>query len=80
MPDKIFLDTNILLYAKVDDGGGKHTKCRGLLAVVLVGSEIVVSAQVLNEYWTCSITRLVVSQVLQNAPHFAFFKRLLFRN
>jgi hypothetical protein len=29
---------------------------------------------------TCSITRLVISQVLQNAPHFAIFKRLLFKN
>jgi predicted nucleic acid-binding protein len=48
MPDRIFLDTNILLYAKVDDGSGKHTKCHNLLAVVLVGSEIAVSAQVLN--------------------------------
>jgi hypothetical protein len=24
-------------------------------------------------YWTCSITRLVIEQVLQNAPHFAVF-------
>jgi hypothetical protein len=23
--------------------------------------------------WTCSITRLVIEQVLQNAPHFAVF-------
>jgi hypothetical protein len=30
-------------------------------------------------YWTCSTTRLVVEQVLQNAPHFAVFKRKLFR-
>jgi hypothetical protein len=27
----------------------------------------------LNTHWTCSTTRLVVSQVLQNAPHFAVF-------
>jgi hypothetical protein len=26
--------------------------------------------------WTCSITRLVIEQVLQNAPHFAIFKLL----
>ncbi|MDR2602281.1 MAG: GIY-YIG nuclease family protein [Spirochaetaceae bacterium] len=30
--------------------------------------------------WTCSPTWLVVAQVLQNATHFAFFKRLLFGN
>jgi hypothetical protein len=31
-------------------------------------------------YWTCSITWLVISQVLQNAPHFAVFYRNLFKN
>jgi hypothetical protein len=25
------------------------------------------------QYWTCSITRLVIEQVSQNAPHFAVF-------
>jgi hypothetical protein len=33
-----------------------------------------------HKYWTCSRTRLVLSQVLQNAPHFAVFKRLLYGN
>jgi hypothetical protein len=33
-----------------------------------------------NRYWTCSITRLVIEQARQNTPHFAVFKRLLFRN
>jgi len=51
MPDRIFLDTNILLYAKIDDGSDKHSKCHVLLATILVGSEIVVSTQVLNEYY-----------------------------
>jgi len=51
MPDRIFLDTNILLYAKIDDGSDKHSKCHGLLTTILVGSEIVVSTQVLNEYY-----------------------------
>jgi hypothetical protein len=31
-------------------------------------------------HWTCSITRLVIEQVLQNAPHFAIFQRKLFKN
>jgi transposase-like protein len=30
--------------------------------------------------WTCSITWLVIEQVLQNAPHFAVFYRNLFKN
>jgi len=51
MPDRIFLDTNILLYAKIDDGSDKHFECHRLLTTTLVGSEIVVSTQVLNEYY-----------------------------
>jgi predicted nucleic acid-binding protein len=51
MPDRIFLDTNILLYAQIDDGSDKHSKCHELLTTALVGSEIVVSIQVLNEYY-----------------------------
>jgi flavin reductase (DIM6/NTAB) family NADH-FMN oxidoreductase RutF len=31
------------------------------------------SPDLLKEYGTCSITRLVIEQVLQNAPHFAVF-------
>ncbi|MDR1445682.1 MAG: hypothetical protein LBI90_02175 [Treponema sp.] len=49
MPGRVFLDTNILLYAKIDDGSQKHIKCHELLAITLVGSEIIVSAQALNE-------------------------------
>jgi hypothetical protein len=38
-----------------------------------------------NGYWTCSRTRLVLPSPARNpqgfnAPHFAFFKRLLFKN
>jgi len=51
MPDRIFLDTNILLYAKIDDNSYKHSECHKLLTTTLVGSEIVVSTQVLNEYY-----------------------------
>jgi hypothetical protein len=31
-------------------------------------------------HWTCSITQLVIEQVLQNAPHFAVFYGNLFKN
>jgi len=51
MPDRVFLDTNILLYAKIDDGSDKHSQYHRLLTTALVGSEIVVSTQVLNEYY-----------------------------
>jgi predicted nucleic acid-binding protein len=60
MPDRIFLDTNILLYAKIDDGSYKHFECRKLLTTTLVGSEIVISTQVLNEYYVNANTNTVM--------------------
>jgi predicted nucleic acid-binding protein len=51
MPGKVFLDTNILLYAGIDDKTVKHTKAYDLLTAGLVGPEISVSVQVLNEYF-----------------------------
>jgi predicted nucleic acid-binding protein len=66
MPDRIFLDTNILLYAKIDDGSDKHTKCHNLLAVVLVGSEIAVSTQVLNEYYVNALKKNITPAEIQD--------------
>jgi predicted nucleic acid-binding protein len=66
MPDRIFLDTNILLYAKVDDGSDKHIKCHNLLTVILVGSEIVASAQVLNEYYVNALKKNIIPAEIQN--------------
>jgi predicted nucleic acid-binding protein len=66
MPDRIFLDTNILLYAKVDDGSDKHIKCHSLLTAVLVGSELVVSAQMLNEYYVNALKKNIIPAEIQN--------------
>jgi hypothetical protein len=56
-----------------------HEQKRRRPALVI---EVVPKTEVLEQlyYWTCSITRLVISQVSQNAPHFAVFKRKLFKN
>jgi predicted nucleic acid-binding protein len=66
MPDKIFLDTNILLYAKVDDGSDKHIKCHTLLTMVLIGSELVASAQVLNGYYVNALKKNITPAEIQN--------------
>jgi predicted nucleic acid-binding protein len=59
MGDKVFLDTNILLYAKIDDGTVKHTKAHALLAEGIVGTEVSVSIQVINEYFVNALRKNV---------------------
>jgi predicted nucleic acid-binding protein len=66
MPDKVFVDTNILLYAKIDDGSEKYTKSHDLLTTGLVGSEIPVSVQVLNEYHVNALRLKVPVADIQN--------------
>jgi predicted nucleic acid-binding protein len=67
MPDRVFLDTNILLYARIDDGSDKHSQCHRLLTTTLVGSEIVVSTQVLNEYYVNANKKNIPAREIQDA-------------
>jgi predicted nucleic acid-binding protein len=57
MSDKAFLDTNILLYAKIDDGTAKHAKTRSLLTTGIVGMEVSISVQVINEYFVNALRK-----------------------
>jgi predicted nucleic acid-binding protein len=66
MPERTFLDTNILLYAKIDDGSSKHIKCLDLLTRTLVGSEIAISVQVLNEYHVNALKKNIPAIEIQN--------------
>jgi predicted nucleic acid-binding protein len=59
MSDKVFLDTNILLYAKIDDGTVKHAKIHALLTTGIVGAEVSVSIQVINEYFVNALRKNV---------------------
>ncbi len=45
MPDKVFIDTNILVYALADDGRGAKAR-----EALLSSSDAVVSSQVINEF------------------------------
>jgi predicted nucleic acid-binding protein len=59
MSDKVFIDTNILLYARIDDGTTKHGKARALLTTGLAGAEISISIQVINEYFVNALRKRV---------------------
>jgi predicted nucleic acid-binding protein len=49
MPDKYFVDTNILLYAHDRSAGVKHERSRGLVERLWTSGEGVLSTQVLQE-------------------------------
>jgi predicted nucleic acid-binding protein len=51
MTGKVFLDTNILLYAEFDDGSDKHQKAKKLLLQEILGAEVFISTQVFNEFY-----------------------------
>jgi predicted nucleic acid-binding protein len=59
MSDRVFLDTNILLYAKIDDGTAKHIKASALLTKEIVGTEVSISIQVINEYFVNALRKNV---------------------
>jgi predicted nucleic acid-binding protein len=49
MPDKFFVDTNILLYAHDRSTGGKHERARQLVERLWISGQGVLSTQVLQE-------------------------------
>ena len=51
MTGKVFIDTNILLYAEFDDGADKHRITKKLLLQDILGAEIIISTQVINEFY-----------------------------
>jgi predicted nucleic acid-binding protein len=57
MTGKVFLDTNILLYAEFDDGSDKHLIARKLLLRDIVGTEVFVSTQVFNEFYVQALRK-----------------------
>jgi predicted nucleic acid-binding protein len=57
MPDSRFVDTNILLYAAIKDGSTKHHAARDLITGELPGSELVISAQVLGEFFVNALRK-----------------------
>jgi predicted nucleic acid-binding protein len=58
MPDKVFVDTNILIYAHDLDAGAKHEKAARLLETIWDSETGVLSIQVLQEFYV-NVTRKI---------------------
>jgi predicted nucleic acid-binding protein len=56
--DKVFIDTNILVYAYDVSAGGKHEAARKLVAGLWISGLGVVSTQVLQEFYVTATRKL----------------------
>jgi predicted nucleic acid-binding protein len=61
--NRVFIDTNILVYAYNSENPGKRKQARKLLQNNLADKELVISVQVLNEYYAS------LSKTKYHIPH-----------
>lgn len=73
--DKAFSDTNILIYAYDPTDPTKHQRAQTLIKELLIGERLVISAQILNEFYFVS-TRTYRSASLTHEKAFQIVRHL----
>lgn len=58
MIDRVFVDTNVFVYADDDSAGDKRERAREILAELIPAGRAVVSTQVLQEYFVVATKKL----------------------
>ena len=59
MPDKAFLDSNIFVYAALDDAGNSHRHKRAIELIENTEVSLVASTQVVNEFYAVLIKQRI---------------------
>jgi predicted nucleic acid-binding protein len=67
MKDKVFLDTNIIVYAHDRSSGDKHTVSRDIMDYLWESRKGVISVQVLQEFYVCVTKKIIKPLLLKNA-------------
>jgi predicted nucleic acid-binding protein len=67
MKDKIFIDTNIIVYAHDNSSGDKHTVAKEIMDYLWESKKGVISVQVLQEFFVCVTKKIVKPLLLKNA-------------
>ena len=72
MKDKVFIDTNILVYAFLDnskdnDSYFKHIKAKEFLQSFQNDAEIIISTQVCNEYYSALLKNKITDNDIQKS-------------
>lgn len=58
MADRVFVDTNVLVYADDPNGGAKRTRAIEVLTSLIADERAVISTQVLQEYYVVATRKL----------------------
>jgi len=67
MKDKIFLDTNIIVYAHDRSSGDKHADAREIMDYLWENRKGVISVQVLQEFFVCVTKKIFKPLLIKNA-------------
>jgi predicted nucleic acid-binding protein len=62
LADRVFVDTNVFVYADDDDTADKRDRARALLSELISRSQAVVSTQVLQEFFVVATRKLGLSK------------------
>jgi predicted nucleic acid-binding protein len=67
MKDKVFLDTNIIVYAHDRSSGKKHATAKEIMDYLWESRKGVISVQVLQEFFVCVTQKIVKPILIKNA-------------
>lgn len=67
MKDKVFLDTNIIVYAHDRSSGDKHAAAREIMDHLWESREGVISVQILQEFFVCVTKKIAKPLPIKNA-------------
>jgi len=67
MKDKVFLDTNIIVYAHDHSSRDKHAVAREIMDYLWESRKGVISVQVLQEFFVCVTKKIVKPLLIKNA-------------
>ena len=67
MKDKVFLDTNIIVYAHDYSSGEKHVTAKEIMGYLWESGEGVISVQILQEFFVCVTKKILKPLLIKNA-------------
>jgi predicted nucleic acid-binding protein len=67
MKDKIFLDTNIIVYAHDRSSGDKHDAAREIMEYLWESRRGVISVQILQEFYVCVTQKIAQPLLIKKA-------------